>query len=176
MKVPIETQLHVGTFNPKMSPIKNQVHIKPHGGFWTSTYLPNDKFASDWVNWCFREMPEWIEDEEATLIDISPKARIYVIDNCEDLMNLLGDYPFKHPYITKITQTHFAYMDWEKISENYDGVHLTRKGEYATKITRTRGPCLVWDCESTLWFRNVFTKIKPYEGKLVKEIFAPTVG
>lgn len=178
-KVPIETQLHVGSFNSKIIPIKNQPHVKPQGGFWTSTYLPENEFASDWIHWCFHEMPEWIKDEEATLIDISPKAIIYTIDNYEDMMNLLKAYPFKHPWVTETIENSpygvvFAYIDWEKVSVNYDGVHLTRKGEYATKITRTRGPCLEWDCESMLWFRNVFTKTESYEGKLVKEIFAPT--
>ncbi len=163
----MKTQLHIGTFNPKISPIKNRPDMKPQGGFWTSTYLPEDEFVSDWVRWCSNNQPKWIKDEEAKLIDISSKARIYTIDSYEDMMNLLKDYPFEHPCLTKTMQTAFAYIDWEKVSEKYDGVHLTRKGELATRIARTRGPCLVWDCESTLWFRNVFTKIVPYEGKLV---------
>ena len=53
-------------------------------------------------------------------------------------------------------------MDWEQISKEYDAVMLTEEGEI---ITRFSTPLSLhgWDCESTLWFRDVFESVKRIE-------------
>jgi len=140
--------------------------VKPRGGLWTSTYHSRGKFASDWVEWCYYEMPEWIYPN-AFLLDIKEDARIYIIDTFEDLEQLLNLYPSNLvDKIGNILSSMFALIDWESVSEDYDGVNLTRNGQIRTRFSR---PSLYgWDSESTLWFRNVFSKIRKYKGKLVR--------
>jgi len=66
------------------------------------------------------------------------------------------EQPEKFPY--NRTLFPYASLDWEEIAKHYDAIMLTEKGE---KETRYTNPSLYgWDCESTLWFRNVFKKIK----------------
>ncbi len=42
----------------KVQPVKNNFR-KPYGGFWTSTYSPNEEYCSEWIEWMCVEMPEW---------------------------------------------------------------------------------------------------------------------
>jgi len=45
-----------------------------------------------------------------------------------------------------------------RLAEDYDALHLTHDGYLRTRSPR-RSPRLVgWDCESTLWFRWMFTE------------------
>lgn len=160
-------QLYVArknSFNPdSIRPVKNQHFVKPDWGLWTSTFNPEGKYASGWVEWCAGEMPEWIVDMHAFLLTVSPTARVYTIDSLGDLVSLVSKYPLK----TDIPQLkQFEWIDWEAVSRDYDGVYLTDEGQWATRFST---PSLYgWDSESTLWFRNVFTKVVPYEGVLVR--------
>lgn len=165
----IGVQLAVGVKElPAITRVKNQIFVKPLGGFWTSTYLSKGKFASEWVEWCHSEEPEWIKNKEeekpAVLLEVSPSARIYTIDSVSQLKWLQDKYP--HPEHEKWGWGNFALLDWERIAQDYDGVHLTSRGQWAT---RHGSPNLYgWDCESTIWFRNVFSKVTRYQGKLVR--------
>lgn len=157
----------------EMDPVKNQLHVKPLGGLWTSTYQPTGKFASGWIEWCYSEEPEWIT-EHAFLLEVKPDARIYTIDSQSDVLQLLNKYKLyrlrsesgKLIDVMDLGMS-MAILDWEKIAQDYDGVHLTEEGQWRTRLAR---PGLYgWDCESTIWFRNVFSRITLYKGKLVRE-------
>lgn len=134
--------------------------IKPHGGFWTSTFHPAPaKYASDWVEWCAQGMEEWLRGS-AYLIEIAPAARIYTIDSLPDLerMMLAFDAHLIHT---------FPYFDWGQVAEKYDGIHLTSRGQWRTRLSI---PSLYgWDSESTVWLNNVFADVRPYTGKLVRK-------
>jgi len=49
-------------------------------------------------------------------------------------------------------------LDFKHLPAEYDGLHLTNEGYLSTRSARS-GPALVgWDCESTLWFRWIFSE------------------
>lgn len=145
-----------------IKPVKNALHTKPKGGLFTSTFCPAGRFASEWVEWCSSEMPHWIKDRSALLLEVEPTARVYTINSYQDLEKLVR----KYPYESRFKFLHF--LDWEAISKDYDGTHLTSEGQQATRFSRLY-TLHGWDCESALWFRNVFSKITPYKGKLVRD-------
>lgn len=136
----------------RIGPIENQRWIKPKGGLWTSTYTPDSKFCSEWIWWCNREMVEWIESTKCYILLPKKNVRVYVIDDYFDLEKLHEEYGIK-----KFSEV-YAVFDWEKIEIDYDGVMLTDKGEGETRHTRPLN-LNGWDCESTIWFRNVFKRI-----------------
>ena len=53
----------------------------------------------------------------------------------------------------------FRFLDYEKMAEQYDGIHLTEDGEARTRYMFPMTFC-GWDCESTLWFRWKFDKVE----------------
>ena len=164
------SQLHVSRIGATsildIPPVENTNYKwKPRGGFWTSTFIPEGEFPSEWVEYAYY-VGGWGAD--AFLLTVNSNARIYTIDSLADLIELINKYSREVPdytYRGGYWNTH--HVDWEKVSQDYDGVHLTSKGRGETRYTE---PDIgdVWDSESTLWFRNVFTSITPYEGKLPK--------
>jgi len=125
---------------------------KPIGGLWTSTYTPNSEYPSAWVRWCSYEQPEWIKDVNFFLLIPKENINVFIINSLDDLKYLCEKFPYNRTLIP------YASLDWEEIAKHYDGVMLTEKGE---KETRYTNPSLYgWDCESTLWFRNIFKEIK----------------
>ena len=143
----------------KILPVKNMIcyPVKPSGGLWTSTYTPDDEYPSAWVKWCVREQPKWIEGVNLFLLIPKDNVNVFIIDSFNDLKYLCER--FMWPKADSISDVKiFAPLDWEEIAKHYDGVMLTEKGE---KETRYSNPSLNgWDCESTLWFRNVFKSIQ----------------
>jgi hypothetical protein len=56
-------------------------------------------------------------------------------------------------------------LDFKRLSEEYDGLHLTNEGYMQTRSRRSVPTLIGWDCESTLWFRWVFrqwAQVKPH--------------
>ncbi len=129
-----------------LCPIRNRDWVKPAGGVWTSTYTPEKEHTSDWVCWCALMRPEWIP-KSGFLYRVSPRAKIVEIDSLKDLRDLIDVYP---AYI------HHArvYINFEAlIRRGYDGIHLTERGQIATRHSKPYG-LYGWDCESTLWFNS----------------------
>ena len=135
----------------KIKPIKKD-WVKPTGGLWTSTFTPNAKWCSAWVAWCATEMPDWLTDNCCVLYP-RKEARVYTINSYEDLLNLVKKFGY-------VVEKPFVFPNWENVAKRYDAVHLTAKGQWETRYTRPLN-LYGWDVESTLWFRNVFTKAIP---------------
>lgn len=163
----LKKQLHVGTLNPiekVKSPLKNHVMCKAIGGLFTSTFLGND-LGSDWIQWCVLNefgLPEndiW----NGYLIDINKDANIFVVNTVADMHYLFDTYSYELVEGSKIEQINFI-----KMSEDYDGVHITKQGEMVTRhpylFDRRENIGLRsmygWDCESTHFFRNVFDNVE----------------
>ncbi len=114
----------------KIQPIRNW-YTKPTGGLWAS---PIDS-EYGWV--------DWGRDNEFGKFDSQFTFRIFgnifVIDGLNDLrkMSFVSEsYRLKYP-------------DYEElVSRGYDAIHLTVKGQDATRFSK---PDLYgWDCESVL--------------------------
>jgi hypothetical protein len=155
---------HDFDFN-KIKPVENkpEFNLKPNGGLWTSS---ENEEISDWVRWCKGNMPDWIKKAKVFRLKPKPDARIFTIDCWADAKRLQETYPVKS-LMSRMT-LHFLNVDWIKISNDYDGVRLTDKGQWETRMCME---CSLygWDCESTLWFRNVFDSVELLGTLEVKE-------
>lgn len=123
---------------------------KPKGAFWTSTY---NEGSSSWLEWCEMEMPGWVCTNNF-LLTVDPNAKVYVINSLDDLEQLLAMYPY-----SGFMSEYFSYVDWAAMANaGWDGVQVTEAGQRATRYSN---PGLYgWDCESTAWFRWVFTNVE----------------
>jgi hypothetical protein len=146
-------QLYTGNHYPEVKPLQKigTLICKPDGGLWTSTY--DEESGSGWVQWCFNEqfnVPSgglW----EGFLFQPRPDARIYVVDTYPDCEALFKKYSSPLYKGSGMQQ-----LDFIRISEEYDAVHLTDRGQWATRMTHPY-TFYGWDCESTVWLRDVFT-------------------
>lgn len=145
------TQVHAG-LSTELTPMALSIKsgsIKPLDAFWTSTW-DDDNGTSAWVEWCRAEEFGDIESQNLFVLEVSPDAKVYTVDSLEDLVYLLDT--------CGAVGTHYMpYVNWEKVAQDYDGVQVTDRGQWATRLT-TPG-LYTWDCESTAWFHWVFTKV-----------------
>ena len=104
------------------------------------------------------------------LVTISSKTKIYQIDDISDLNWLLKNFLWTKG-TTKPSplrwRVHYNYLDFEKLSEHYDLIHLTLNGLYDCHYTEssdnklTFGNLYGWDAESSLWLKgNIVKKYK----------------
>ncbi len=150
--------LTIATPTPElMQPIANYA-IKPRGGLWTSTYQP-DTHTSAWVDFYRTEygaasvLPN-PDDLYWSVLTPNPVARIYTIDHDDDLRTVIARYPLP----LYLGETPPQRIDFARFSQDYDALHLTERGEHAT---RSSEPNLWgWDCESTLWMRWCFEAVR----------------
>jgi hypothetical protein len=160
----MQAQLYTGLYSPAWLPIKNSEFPwhKPYPGtgLWTSTYL-GEKLGSDWVQWCiyndFWRHVAHPTKQQGWLLHPKKDARIFVVDNQEDAKSLAHAYSPKLPKDWPLAT--FIYIDFEKMAADYDAIHLTLGGERATRLTMNHS-LYGWDCESTIWFRDVFEKME----------------
>lgn len=167
------------------------------GGFWTST-LGDER---GWLGWLREE--GFLEEDRSVgerfhvgrvwELEVSQGAKIYEIDRYEDLERLIEQFPDEEPPWPGVGDPalqrrlgHF-WVDWVKVGEVYDGVHLTARGEAETRMPWKRDllrgfenkerisfnlmtpepPNLYgWDCESTYWYRWVFGKVAELDREL----------
>lgn len=136
-------------------------------GLWTSTYVHQ---RSAWVDWCIGHDFSDPYAQYWLVLTPDPAARIYTIDTRADLMTLLQRYPFVHPssqhfFMPGPLQYYFLGIDFERMSQDYDALHLTSRGNIADVELILSS----WDCESTVWFRWMFTALKDVTPAQAKE-------
>jgi hypothetical protein len=147
-------QLYIGRSVPTpeaIQPAGNDDLVKPSGGLWTSTYL-GEAEGSAYVQFCLtNHYHDWLH--KAWLLTPKSDALVYEINSVTDLKMLLEIYPL-HP-----NRRDVVYLDWARIGQDFDAVHLTATGQEAT---RASNPGLYhWDCESTVWFKWCFEAVEP---------------
>lgn len=139
-------------FNKPQNDITRAAVHKPRGGLWTSTYDPME--GSAWLRWCKDqgfEAPPW----HGFLIKPDPSAVIYMIDSVPDIELLFERYGYQ-PFIDlsqelithqRLTQS----LDFEKISRDFDAIHITERGHEATRFGFLEYPgwfrMFDWSCE-----------------------------
>jgi len=170
----IPLQLHCGDLNLDNIQVRNYreeygLHIRipegvyaplPKGGFWTSTFTPNEKYCSKWVNF-------WVSEYTVSLgrcyvLRTKEDAKVYIIDKYSDLVSLCEKFGCNISMYT-VEKNSFV-PNWENVSKEYDGVMLTEIGQKETIEPFVNKYTLYgWDVESALWFRNVFEDVIPLE-------------
>jgi hypothetical protein len=170
--------------------------IKGKGGLWTSTYLGND-LGSDWIQWCLANEFGLPKDNiyHGYILEPKDNLMIYTIDSLEDMHILFDEYGYKMYPVTEMEG-----IDWQKMAEDFDALHLTSNGEAVTRhgfsffrdITselkpewksKTMRNFYGWDCESCFHFKWNFKKIEPIvimakenDGQSLMEEFYETIG
>lgn len=116
--------------------------IKPIGGIWGSTYIPDEVYSSDWERWCIEENfgYNW---KEAVIFTLKPDAKVYEIDSVQDLNNLAKAYNVHGNGV--LTRLDFEAM----AAAGIDAIHLTEKGQEETRFSRPY-TLYGWDVESWL--------------------------
>lgn len=152
---PIETQLFVGHgfFSPaKMTRKLVSRSMKSHAQLWTSTYLPDEEYKSDWLRFICEDYSAKFS-ADGTVIDFAP-AQLFVIDNQSDL-NKFMTKAIKSPHVS--TKSSLGWpndydVDWTATAQawNINGLRVTEKGHWATRDSRPVSS-YTWDCESTAW-------------------------
>lgn len=95
---------------------------KPKGGFWGSTFTPDDDYASDWVRWTACEQFKFCK--YGIVYNLTPSARIRRVDESDDYIKLLEE--FGHVNEIYHGAERKVYIDWDKLSDQYDAVHISR--------------------------------------------------
>ena len=151
-----QTQLHIGAnlngiirhFEIEADSLLN----KPRGAFWTSSYI-GSQAGSQWVQWCLAEDYRVPDDKklQGWLLDITTGARLYTIRMHGDLDLLHHKYPADPNKFGDIA------IDWTKVADDYDGVHVIQDAVWACRQAYRPGglDLYSWDCESTAWFNRL---------------------
>ena len=116
--------------------------IKPIGGIWGSTYIPDEVYSSDWERWCIEENfgYNW---KEAVIFTLKPDAKVYEVDSVQDLNNLAKAYNVH-------SNGFLPHLDFEAmVAAGIDAIHLTEKGQAETRFSRPYS-LYGWDVESWL--------------------------
>jgi hypothetical protein len=142
-----------------MKPVVNGYTCKPSfGGIWTSTYMNG---TSAWIEFCKKDcsgdrqvLKQKLDGVNHYILYPSVHTKIFRVDSIADcliLFNVFGisnvDFPKDNSLMT---------LDFQRIQSVYDGIHLTRRGEFETRDKFSFPNLHGWDCESTLWFRWSF--------------------
>ena len=162
-------QLHISSAKvliEQIAPVKNNEKMvsikKPEGstGLWTSTWREETQ-DSAWVEWCAGENFGTPYTDHWYLLTSSPDSNLYVIDSVADFSRLLKLYHYECPLVQKMRAAGYApaTIDFEALSKDYDGLHLTERGNARTHLAYPHD-LNSWDSESTLWFRWCFTSVK----------------
>lgn len=174
----LQKQLFIGDIAPSKENfrlVENTLIIskpKHQTALWTSTYHPI--YGSAWVQFCFESLSLNVNELNSYLITPAADARIYEINIEEDLQYLVPKYintDCLDSDFPQFMKNSFAILDYEKMKNDYDGIHLTELGQIATRFTI---PSLYgWDVECTLWLNPAWEKVEslgPIEYKPEREM------
>lgn len=124
-----------------ITPKNDNGWVKPCGGLWASEYTPDSEFKSVWEEFCIRK--NFVVDrlDKFVVFELTEEARVYTIDSYLDLHRLINKYPIA--CTAKLT------LDFESISEDYDIIKLTDKGQCETRYSNPYN-LYSWDVECIL--------------------------
>lgn len=168
----MKLQLHIGTTKPSFrKKVRNMPWWhKPHPGtaLWTSTYTK--RYTSDWYQYAISsEILRPMAGAKFWLLEPKSDVRVFTVNNMDDLIELKRRYSQELPELEggKVELLSLWGLDFERLARDYDALHLTKNGERQTRfgLLFAQPSLWGWDCESTVWFRNVFKKIE-----LLKEL------
>lgn len=126
---------------------------KPGGGIWTSSL--NSEGESGWIDWCRCEDYGDIDRSSWWQLMVAPEnadAKLLVIRHMGDVYNICMRYGPQEGSWYPDTG-----IDWMAVQrDGYAGVHLTEEGFWSCRMDSMM--VYPWDCESTVWFRWVFSE------------------
>ena|ERR1035437_332184 len=126
-------------FNAVVDDSRTAFTKKPFGGLWTSPV----ESKCGWREWC--EVEEFKLDRLSASFDLRFIGDVLVIDRVEDLSKI----PWKTAYSSARIREEEAPVFGSLLSRGVDAIHLTDKGQCATRLSDPRN-LYGWDCESVL--------------------------
>lgn len=173
----IQLYLSDSLLREEVTPVENSEEAafikkpKRGTGLWTSTWR-EDTQDSEWVEWCGDENFGNPSECHWYLLTPHPDVRLYTVDSSVDLRRLLKTYAWETARRSELNRVaggiYFAWIDFERLAKDYDGLHLTSHGNAVTHLSYPHD-MNAWDCESTCWFRWKFTKVETFRSP-AKEI------
>lgn len=129
-------------------PVKNaRYSLKPaYGGLWTS---PIDSDYT-WQKWCINESFSLDKLKKSFRLNISVD-NLLVIDSIRDFEECIVKNAARKTNIGGGTV--LLSIDYEALSQRYDGIWLTGKGLIETRRIQPLG-LFSWDCETVLLFNE----------------------
>jgi hypothetical protein len=136
--------------------------VKPHAatGLWTSPVTAHraDGTPTDsaWLEWCRSETDTDTSSRMLTEIWPISNARLLLIDEQAHLAAIINAYPAEpNPYVPH--RNGGLYPDWAALAaDGWDGVYLTGRGQWATRLPKSGPDLYGWDLESCLWLRPTY--------------------
>lgn len=167
-------QLHLSSASAlaeRVAPVENAdgkrgIFCKPFYGMWTSTWNEETRLSS-WVEWCQSEFQEPLQDKHWFLLTPRTDIRLYTIDTLADLIWLIERY--RRDMGARLGFMRHQYLDYERVAQDYDAVHLTEEGQWRTRLS-SPADLYGWDCECTLWFRWCFERVEQIEPTVTAEV------
>ena len=133
-------------YNPKKwREIRNHKFFnKPNGGLWGS---PIDS-SWGWKDWCDSENFKRNDGFNSGFTwEISDPDKILIIDSMETYQSLPESYKYSSSLFGY--RTNYIYLDFERISQDYDAILLTERGFNELRHDISLNFCF-WDCESII--------------------------
>jgi hypothetical protein len=136
-------------------PVQNKILAvnKPIGGLWSSTYTPDGEYRSEWEEFNAIET-EWDMKPSINIFNFKPNTRIFQVDSLEDLIELYNPkYESANMLPEEYRKFNLKYipenLNFERLSEFFDVLYLTQKGQYDTRLT-FKYNLYGWDMECCL--------------------------
>lgn len=105
------------------------VDIKPFGGIWSSTYLPdNGRHISEWVRVAENFGVDWLSNDFA-ILKIN-NARVFEVTSLDSYFELVGKY---HWEIGSDTPLLLSLPDFEAMSRDWDVIWFREQAVYEAK-------------------------------------------
>ncbi len=171
----MDAQLYLipeSTMREEVTPVQNDrcaIYMKKPvagTGLWTSAYR-EETDDSAWVEWCHSETYSNPDRQYWHLLTPRHDARIYTIDGPNDFIALIARYPYVSQELERCLppraffRHYYTGIDFEKLSQDYDGLHLTEEGNAQLHLPFDYDFDMnAWDVESTVWFRWCFEKVE----------------
>lgn len=123
--------------------IEDRPFHKPARGFWTSSVIPDGGIP--YLDYCTRVLElDGVAGRRAWQLDPSPEARVYQINDVDDLDHAFSTY----------TDERGVFCATKVRAAGFDAVNVT---DDAIRLSLgTERSLLWWNCESTIWFRWAF--------------------
>lgn len=153
----------------------SHVVSKPRRTFWTCTFNP--AVVTPWLEWLRNGEDQRPGPYFLWTVTVSASARVFEIHSPGDWAALAEAYPSAREGLRYRPQTSTTMArspdlarldpDWSKVSEEWDGVHLSAGGWLTAEdvpyqsggvTTELRG----WDMEATAWFRWSFKSVETF--------------
>lgn len=149
---------------------------KPFGGFWTSSYTPQDEYLCDWqrgtaTNQAVKIGAPHRQDDKSWLLTPTMTSRVMPIQSFADAQEFTQEFSLGVLPIPLWMRGGFGVLltatlsDWERALRQCDGIWLSAEACDEISFNKMHGgedtAFDAWNTESTLWGAWAFQEVQP---------------